>query len=273
MGEFDDPLSHPVLHPGGMWLACDDADVMGFAMLHSLPSVQGPWAHVRIAVGSPHRRRGVGTALLEHVQRALADVPLERAPRILAAGAWLPADGVQPFLEGRGFAHWRYWWSMERPLGPVAHVAWPSDVEVHAFDGSEHALEEVTACYNDAFAARFPSHLATVEETREIASGPLFRADGCLMAWRGERCVGYCRDTIFSSHGEVEVLSVRPEAQGRGLGRALLRWGVAWLQEQNVADVRLIVDGENEMALKLYRSESFEIEATRRMWSRTTARA
>ena len=65
MGDFDDPLSHPVLFPGGMWLACDGADVLGFAMLHYMPSGHGPWAHVRMAVRSTHRRRGVGSALLD----------------------------------------------------------------------------------------------------------------------------------------------------------------------------------------------------------------
>src|SRR5262245_25353712 len=109
MGDFDDPLSHPVLFPGGMWLACDGADVLGFAMLHYMPSGHGPWAHVRMAVRSPHRRRGVGSALLEHVERTVASIPTERTPRLLAAGAWLPANGVKSFLEGHGYAHWRYW--------------------------------------------------------------------------------------------------------------------------------------------------------------------
>jgi mycothiol synthase len=269
IGEFDDPLRHPVLHPGGLFVAADGAALAGFAMLLRLDSAHGPWAHVRIGVRSSRRRRGVGTALLERVDRAIAEIPPADAPRVVAASAWLPADAARGFLEARGFAHYRYWWNMERPLGPVADVAWPDDVEVRPFDGSEHALAEWTACYNDAFAKRFPSHFATVDEARDIAAGPLFRADGCLLAWRGERCVGFCRDTIFSGHGEVDVLAVRPDAQGRGLGRALLRWGVAWLQAQGVEHVRLVVDGENEGALGLYRSEGFDIHASREMWVRS----
>lgn len=271
MGEFDDPLRHPLLHNGGLWLAGNGNDVLGFAMLFALPSAQGPWAHVRIGVRASQRRRGVGSALLASVERAISEIPPVSAPRFLAAGAWLPAEGVEPFLEKHGFAHWRYWWNMERPVGPVREVAWPKDVDVRPFDGSEHALVEWTHCYNEAFGQRFPSHFATVDEAREIAAGPLFRPDGCLLVWRGARCVGFCRDTIFSSHGEVDVLGVRPDAQGKGLGRTLLRWGVAWLQDQNVKHVRLVVDGENETALALYRSEGFEVATTREMWTRATA--
>jgi ribosomal protein S18 acetylase RimI-like enzyme len=40
-----------------------------------------------------------------------------------------------------------------------------------------------------------------------------------------------------------------------------------------VKHVRLVVDGENETALELYRSERFEIADTRQMWMRSTAPA
>jgi mycothiol synthase len=187
---------------------------------------------------------------------------------MVVSGAWLPAEDARRFVERHGFAHFRYWWNMGRPIGPVPEPAWPEGIELRTFDGTDHALEEWTACYNEAFASGFPSHLATVEEGRQLAAGPLFRADGLLLAWRGTRCVGFCRDTIFPGHGEVDVLGVRPDAQGQGLGRALLRWGVAWLQEQRAPHVRLIVDGTNENALGLYRSEGFGIAATREMWAR-----
>ena len=91
------------------------------------------------------------------------------------------------------------------------------------------------------------------------------------MAWRGRRCVGFCRDSLLPEYGEVDVLGVRPEAQGAGLGRALLRWGVDWLQAENARHVRLVVDGENEAATALYRSEGFAVLATRETWIRGAA--
>jgi mycothiol synthase len=269
-GELDDPLAHPVLHPGAVWLARDGDLAIGFGMLLVIPSAHGPWAHVRLGVRSAHRRRGAGGAWLRAAEEALDAIPPSRAPFTLTAGAWLPADDAKSFLECRGFEHARSWWNMERPLGPAAEPPWPAGVELRTFDGSDHAFEEWTACYNESFAARFPSHIATVEEGRKLAAGPLFRPDGLLLAWRGDRCVGFCRDTLFPGHGEVDVLGVRPDAQGIGLGRALLRWGVDWLQAQGALHVRLIVDGENETALRLYGSEGFDIVATRGMWGRPT---
>jgi len=47
------------------------------------------------------------------------------------------------------------------------------------------------------------------------------------------------------------VLGVIPEARGIGLGRALLRWGVNWLEHQNAPRVHAVRDGENETALRL----------------------
>ena len=59
-----------------------------------------------------------------------------------------------------------------------------------------------------------------------------------------------------------------PAARGIGLGRALLRWGVAWLERESALPVTLMVDGANEGALALYRSEGFAVTRTRRAWAR-----
>jgi len=43
---------------------------------------------------------------------------------------------------------------------------------------------------------------------------------------------------------------------------------VRWLEEHAPGPVTLLVDGDNENALGLYRSEGFEIARTRRIWGR-----
>ncbi|MDP8962368.1 MAG: mycothiol synthase [Actinomycetota bacterium] len=57
--------------------------------------------------------------------------------------------------------------------------------------------------------------------------------------------------------GEVYVLAVRPEAQGGGLGRGLLRAGLRHLRGRGCDEVLLWVDEENVAAVHLYRSEGF----------------
>lgn len=59
--------------------------------------------------------------------------------------------------------------------------------------------------------------------------------------------------------GEVYNLAVHPSAHGAGLGRALLRAGLAHLHARGCTDVILWVDDGNEPALRLYRSEGFSL--------------
>lgn len=57
--------------------------------------------------------------------------------------------------------------------------------------------------------------------------------------------------------GEVYVLAVTPEAQGKGLGRGLLRAGLHHLRDRGCREVLLWVDEDNLAAIHLYRSEGF----------------
>lgn len=90
--------------------------------------------------------------------------------------------------------------------------------------------------------------------------------DGLMLAYRDGACAGFCRTSLEAEGGEVAILGVAPEARAIGLGRALLRWGVRWLIEAGAKRVTLLVDGENDTALRLYRSEGFDVARTREIW-------
>jgi ribosomal protein S18 acetylase RimI-like enzyme len=69
-------------------------------------------------------------------------------------------------------------------------------------------------------------------------------------------------------------IGVHPEAQGIGLGRALLVQLLAWTRAHRDADggrvgrVELYVRADNTRAIELYRSLGFELEGTRRAYLR-----
>ena len=63
--------------------------------------------------------------------------------------------------------------------------------------------------------------------------------------------------TGVAPHGEVYVLGVDPDAQGRGLGKALTLAGLAHLRERGVDHVLLYVEADNDPAVSLYRRVGF----------------
>jgi mycothiol synthase len=151
---------------------------------------------------------------------------------------------------------------------PVPEPAWPAGVSTRRFEGRERDYADWLAIHNSSFAGHYLFSPATLEDCRRIAESPTAFAGGLLLAERGGACVGYCRLEQLQGHGEVAMVGVAPEARGLGLGRALLRWGVATLAARGLRPIRLTVDGLNESAVRLYRQERFEIEQTRDIWER-----
>ena len=71
--------------------------------------------------------------------------------------------------------------------------------------------------------------------------------------------------------GEVALIGVLPQWRGRGLGRELLRWGVAQLLARGAGPIQLTVEAENELALGLYLRTGFEPAVKWPHWTRSVA--
>src|SRR5262249_3202945 len=176
--------------------------------------------------------------------------------------------------ERHGYRHDRWFWLMRRERGAGAPAPeWPAGIRVRAFDGSDAMLRRWLEAYADSFSGHYRFVLGTIDQYRQRMKQPGFRADGVLLAYRDARCVGFCANILHPTRGEIGSLGTTHAARGIGLGRALLRWGVDWLERESTLPVTLLVDGDNEGALGLYRSEGFEVERTRRIWARPADRA
>ena len=261
-------LADPRLERASIHLAFVDGTPAGFGFGWRLPQASGAWVMMRVGVLEAFRRRGLGGALA----RAVIAYATAAAPRgssvEMAGSAWVPAEGAEALARSLGFRHERWFWLMERPRGARREPDWPAGIVTRSFDGSAQALADWNDAYNDSFAKHFRFVRSSVEDARRIVEAPAFRADGLLLAYRGERCLGFCRNVLYESRGEIAVLGTRAEARGIGLGRALLRWGVGWLEASSPQPVTLVVDGENEGALALYRAEGFTVARTREIWGR-----
>ena len=260
-------LGDPYTPADGVRLAFVDGEPAGFACAIVLPAAS-PWAMLRGGVLPRFQRRGIARALHEEVSafvRAQTRVP-GVASQLIAA--WEPLDAATAMAERLGYRHDRWFWLMQRyRSGAPPEPAWPEDVTVRTFDGSDAMLADWNAAYNDSFADHYRFVRSPIENTRKQAAKPGFRADGLLLAYRDGQVAGFCRNELFAGRGEIGTLGTVRAARGIGLGRALLRWGVGWLERACEVPVTLLVDGENDGALSLYRSEGFEVTRTRRLWA------
>ncbi len=261
-------LVNPLVAPAMTHLASVDGRPAGFIAGYAVrPSGSPGWAFLRLGVAGWARRRGVGRALLAAAARAA------RGAGVLGAGGELllpmedfSAEG-QAFATCFGFRIDRYFYRMRRPAGPIAPPAWPPGVTVRVFDGSAGAIEDWNAVYEASFAAHYRPVPSTPDLCRRIAAAPDFLADGLALAYRDGRCVGFCRNETIGDMGVIGLLGVAPAARRSGLGRALLRWGVTYFDDPRWSGVGLGVDGENENATALYRSEGFVIDRRRQIWA------
>lgn len=260
-------LGDPYTPREGVSLAFVGAEPTGFACAILIPSVP-PWAMLRGGVLPQFQRRGIGRALHERAAEFVRTQTRLAGVTDMATAAWQPLDVPTAFAEHLGYRHDRWFWLMRRERGQAPpEPVWPAGVSVQVFDGGDAMLADYAAAYNDSFAAHYRFMRTSLEQLRAFTKKPAFRADSVLLAYRDGRPAGFCRNELFAGRGEIGTLGTAHAARGIGLGRALLRWGVGWLERESPHPVTLLVDGENESALALYRSEGFEVWRTRRIWA------
>ncbi len=108
---------------------------------------------------------------------------------------------------------------------------------------------------NNAAFAGHPENGAVdhAEFAHRVAHG-WFDADGLRMAWAGGRLAGSCWTKVHpDGEGEIHIIGVHPDHQGRGLGRYLVLEGLRYLAEERGSAIgSLWVDAESRAAMALY---------------------
>ncbi len=262
-GGLEGVFTRPVFPRGGAFLALSaSGELMGAGFLMSPP--QSDFYYLRLGVHPDHRRKGIATVLMQRLREHVRTTIPSRANEMLSA--WMPAEAATAFAARHGFKHLRYFWQLTRTPAPAPGVEWPEGVEYRTLDGSDRMIEDWSEGYNRSFARHFQFSPTTVGECLAFLGSPGMSPGSVMVAYRGGKVAGFCANRLSAQWGEVATIGTAPEARGIGLGRALLRWGVGYLLGRNPPRVTLMVDGENEGALKLYRSEGFEIWKTREVW-------
>ena len=220
---------------------------------------------VELAVAPAARRRGVGGRLVAAVAAELGDGP---------ARAWAHGDlpGAAALAAREGLRRERELWMMRRDpdAGPLPDRAPPEGVTIAGLrPGVDEA--DVVAVNARAFAWHPEQGSMTVDDVMVRENEDWFDAAGFLLARDTDSgaLLGFHWTKVHPAApaqaealGEVYVVGVDPDAQGRGLGGALTRAGLLHLTGpppagRGLGSVVLYVEGDNDPAVATYTGLGF----------------
>lgn len=87
------------------------------------------------------------------------------------------------------------------------------------------------------------------------------RADAVLVRRLDGRIASMITVSVRASEGEIGLFGVAAEARGKGLGSALLADAVHWFSGNNCTRARVATQGENQVALAVYRRAGFRLQS------------
>jgi mycothiol synthase len=252
-----------------------------------------PVAYAHVRWEEPERAAG----LVATVELAVREDDDPLAARLLAAASeaigdagggrwqlWAHRDVVARAAERAGMETTRRLLLMHRLLAErdaAAEPAMPEGITLARLR-EERDDDALIAVNNEAFAGHPEQGGWTRADLAARRAVSWYDPDDVLLAWRGDELLGFHwtkrhppgqqEINVPGRLGEVYVLAVAPRAQGLGLGRTLLRAGLAHLARRECTDAALFVDGD-EPAVALYTAEGFATVRAHRCYAGRATRA
>jgi len=146
---------------------------------------------------------------------------------------------------------------------PIAAVAVPEGALLRTFQVGRD--EDAWLVQNNEAFAHHPEQGAWIRADLEARTKePWFDPSGFLLLEIDGRIAASCWTKIHELHperfGEIYVISVHPQFQGRNLGRIMVTQGLRSLRERGVQRGKLFVDESNVVAVSMYEHLGFARE-------------
>jgi mycothiol synthase len=230
-----------------------DDDVVGY--LNLVPAAEDTPAMAEVAVHPDARRRGIGSALIRTGLAEGGD-----GARVWAHGNLQPARATAAALD---LVAARELLQMRRPLTDLPPVKVADGVVLRTYAGPSDDAE-LLRVNNAAFSWHPEQGGWTDADIAERRGEPWFDPEGLFLAFDSDRLVGFHWTKVHGPDlGEVYVVGVDPEAQGRGIGATLTLVGLHHLADRigAAAEVTLYVEADNSAAVKTYERLDFSVFA------------
>ncbi|HEX7098102.1 MAG TPA: mycothiol synthase [Acidimicrobiia bacterium] len=226
------------------------------AYLGLAPAADGGWA-MEIVTAEPDPTPLVDAAVREVGERGGGQLRW-----------WIYGGPLVGWPERLGFTPERRLLVMARDLPADEEPQFPEDTSVLPFRPGLD--EEAWLTVNNA---AFRGHPENGDQTRADLERRMamdwFDPAGLRMAWAGERLAGFCWTKIHpSGEGEIYIIGLHPDFQGRGLGRPLVLEGFRHLSDRGCPRVFLYTEGDNEAAVRLYEKVGMQVVKTHRSYLR-----
>jgi mycothiol synthase len=167
--------------------------------------------------------------------------------------------GAEQLAAQHGFVRARSLWVMRRSLAhPLPDLLVPEGVLLTTY--SDHWQKQLLAVNAAAFSWHHEQGTMDTENLSRRMQQNWFDPKGLILA------VDSVSQTLVGFHwtkqhdatqGEVYVIGVSPQAQGRGLGKVLLIAGLRHLLKLGLSKVLLYVESDNTAAIRAYLALGF----------------
>ena len=254
-------LGHPSFHPEkDLFVADQGGNIIGCAGVFVEAAIKR--AILDCMIHPQQRRKGVATELIRRAIRHAGEAE-SKVVQVSIAEINRPARSLATRL---GFEFIRHFCELRLDLNNIRLPAVePSGYIVRSLGRDE--ADKLTHIQNRAFADSWGFNANTPDEIAYRINLSSCSPENIMMAYLKNRPVGYCWTRIMNAEnpvtgglkGEIHMLGVDPDYRKKGIGRNVLLAGLADLKSRGVNIVELTVDGQDPVALGLYKSLGFEV--------------